>query len=67
MNSELQRAQRKASVRTALVLASIAVVFFGGVIASTYFQSPVASVGVMGTTLLLFLVAAIGRHLRGRK
>jgi hypothetical protein len=59
-----QTDRRRASVRTALVLASIAAVFFVGVIASSYFQSPLASMGVIGTTLLLFLAAAIGRHLR---
>ncbi len=57
-------ARRKASLRTALVLASIAVVFFFGVIASKLLGSPVASIGVIGTVVLLFLVVSIGRHLR---
>jgi len=61
-DSNAQR--RKASQRTALVLASIALVFFVGVIAARFLGSPVASIGVIGGAVLLFLVVAIGRHLR---
>jgi uncharacterized membrane protein YoaK (UPF0700 family) len=57
-------ARRKASVRTALVLASIAVVFFVGVIAARLIGSALASIAVIGSAVLLFLVVAIGRHLR---
>jgi hypothetical protein len=57
-------ADRKSNLRTALVLASIAGVFFVGAIASRYLGSPVASIGVVGGAVLLFLVVAIGRHLR---
>lgn len=60
---ELAR-RKAANVRTALVLASIAVVFFFGVIVSRYLGSPIASIGVIGGAVLLFLVVAIGRHLR---
>jgi hypothetical protein len=56
--------RRRANVRTALVFASIAVVFFVGVIASRLLGSPVTSIGVIGGALLLFLVVVIGRHLR---
>jgi len=56
--------RRKASVRTALVFASIAVVFFFGVIASRLLGSPMISIGVIGGAVLLFIVVAIGRHLR---
>ncbi len=56
--------RRKANVRTGLILASIAAVFFGGVIVSRLLGSPLVSIGVLGTAVLLFLVLAIGRHLR---
>jgi len=55
---------RAANRRTALVLASIALVFFVGIIAAEYLGGPKAAIGVMGTTVLLFLVLAIGRNLR---
>jgi hypothetical protein len=58
--------QRKAAnVRTALVFASIAVVFFVGIIVAHALGGPVVGVGVVGGVVLLFLVFAIGRHLRG--
>jgi hypothetical protein len=62
---ESTEARRKASVRTGLVLGSIALVFFFGIIASRWLGSPLASIGVVGAAVLLFLVLAIGRHLRG--
>jgi hypothetical protein len=55
---------RASNVRTALVLASIALVFFFGIIAAEYMGGPTAAIGVMGSTVLLFLVVAIGRNLR---
>ncbi len=57
-------AVRKANVRTGLVLASIALVFFVGVFAARLIGSPIASIAVIGGAVLLFLVVAIGRHLR---
>ena len=57
--------QRKANIRTALVFASIAVVFFVGIIVAHALGGPVVGVGVVGGAVLLFLVFAIGRHLRG--
>ena len=56
--------QQRANKATALVLASIAVVFFFGVMAAQYFGTPTASIAVLGTAVLLYLVVAIGRHLR---
>ena len=56
--------QRAANLRTAWVLASIAAVFFVGIIASKFLGSPSTSIGVMGGAVLLFLVVAIGRNLR---
>lgn len=56
--------RKSANLRTALVFASIAVVFFFGIIAARILGGPVIGVGVMGAIVLLFLVLAIGRNLR---
>jgi hypothetical protein len=56
--------QRAANRRTGLVLLAIALVFFFGIIASRFIDSPVVSIGVVGTAVLLYLIVAIGRHLR---
>lgn len=55
---------RSANLRTGAILFTIALVFFVGVIASHYLGSAQASIAVIGTAVLLFLVVAIGRHLR---
>ena len=55
---------RAANLRTAWVLASIAVVFFVGIIASKFLGSPSTSISVLGGAVLLFLIVAIGRNLR---
>jgi hypothetical protein len=57
--------RKAANVRTALVFASIAVVFFVGIIVAHALGGPVVGVGVVGGAVLVFLVFAIGRHLRG--
>jgi hypothetical protein len=54
----------KTNRKTALVLFSIAAVFFVGVIATKFIGSPTVSISVVGTAVLLFLVLSIGRHLR---
>jgi hypothetical protein len=57
-------ARLRASNRTtALVLASIAVVFFVGIIATKFMGGPMG-ISVVGAAVLLFLVVAIGRNLR---
>jgi hypothetical protein len=56
--------RRAANVRTALVLASIAAVFFFGIIAAKFMGEPTTAIGVIGTAVLLYLVVAIGRNLR---
>ena len=56
--------QRAASRRTALVLASIAAVFFAGVIIAQYSGSPSVGVAVLGFAILGFLIVAIGRNVR---
>ncbi len=59
------RDARRAGIRrTALVLASIAVAFFGGVILAQYSGSPGVGIAVLGFAILGFLVVAIGRNVR---
>jgi hypothetical protein len=56
--------RRSANLRTALVFASIAVVFFFGIIATRFMGGGTIGIGVMGAAVLLFLAFAIGRNLR---
>jgi hypothetical protein len=55
---------RTANRRTALILLAIVLVFFFGIILSRFIDKPVVSIGVVGGAMLLYLVVAIGRHLR---
>jgi hypothetical protein len=57
-------AQRGANVRTALILLSIALVFFGGFIVVRYAGGSSASIGVLGLAIIGFLLVAIARHVR---
>jgi hypothetical protein len=59
--------RKAANVRTALVFASIAAVFFVGIIVAHAWGGPVIGVGVMGAVVLMFLAFAIGRNLRRPK
>jgi hypothetical protein len=56
--------RKSANLRTALVFASIALVFFVGIIATKWMGGPTIGIGVMGAAVLVFLVFAIGRNLR---
>ncbi|MEP6944100.1 MAG: hypothetical protein ABI981_14245 [Betaproteobacteria bacterium] len=59
--------KRAASVRTALILGSIAVVFFGGIILAQYAGEPTVGMSVLGFAVIGFLFVAIGRNVfRGR-
>jgi hypothetical protein len=58
---------RKANLRTAAILLSIALVFFGGIILAQYLGGTTAGIAVVGIAVLLYLVAAIGRNLRSGK
>ena len=58
---------RAANRRTALTLASIAIVFFVGIIAAKFMGGPATGIGVLGSAVLLYLVVAIGRNLRGKR
>ena len=55
---------RAANRRTGLTLLAIAVIFFVGIIATRLIDSPALSTGIIGGAVLLYLVVAIGRHLR---
>ena len=54
---------RRANVRTALVLASIAAVFFVGILAVKLMGDTSTGMTVLGSAVLLFLALAIGRNL----
>jgi len=56
--------RREASRRTALVLISIAVAFFAGVILAQYSGAPGVGIAVLGFAILGFLIVAIGRNVR---
>ncbi len=56
--------QRRTNVRTALVLASVALVFFVGILATRFIGDGRSGITVLGGAVLLFLVLAIGRNLR---
>ena len=58
---------RNANVRTALILASIAVVFFFGIIFARYIGDASTGMTVIGFAILLFLVVTIGRNVRRKK
>ncbi len=59
-----QHKARNANVRTALILASIAVVFFFGIIFARYIGDASTGMTVIGFAILLFLVVTIGRNVR---
>jgi hypothetical protein len=64
VQAQPRAAQKAASRRIALVLLSIAVVFFGGVILAQYSGAPSVGIGVLGFAILGFLLVAIGRNVR---
>jgi hypothetical protein len=53
---------RRANVRTALTLSSIAAVFFGGIIAAQYTGALAVGIGVVGLGIMGFLLAAVSRR-----
>jgi small neutral amino acid transporter SnatA (MarC family) len=61
------RRRKAANRRTAFALASIAAVFFAGIIATRFIGEPTTGIGIMGGAVLLFLVFAIGRNLISRR
>lgn len=57
--------QRAAGVRTALVLAVVAMASFGGIILAQYSGSSEVGLGILGLAFVGFLLAAMTR--RGRR
>ena len=57
-------AQRGVNVRTALILLSIAMIFFGGVIVVRYAGGSAVGIGVLGLAAIGFLLVAILRDVR---
>ena len=55
---------RAANRRTGLLLLAIALLFFVGIMATRLIDSPALATGIVGGAVLLYLVVAIGRHLR---
>jgi uncharacterized membrane protein YoaK (UPF0700 family) len=66
MADDPQRAARLkvANRRTGLILLAIALLFFVGIIVSRLIEDEAVSIAVVGGAILLYLVVAIGRHLR---
>jgi hypothetical protein len=58
---------RASNRKTALVLLTIAVVFFAGIIGTKFMGGSTTGIGVVGAAVLLYLVVAIGRNLRRRR
>jgi hypothetical protein len=66
-NGNSTKQTRRANQRTALVLLSIAVVFFGGIIVAQVGGANGASlvgIGVLGLAIVGYLIAAVGGNLR---
>jgi hypothetical protein len=59
-------AQRAANRRTAIMLASIAALFFCGIIFSQVVSSPDVAVGVLGLAIAGYLALSIGRRMDRR-
>ena len=62
-------ARRATNLRTAMILLSIAAVFFCGIIVAQYSDAPGVTIGVLGLAILGFLGVSIGRNVgrRGRR
>jgi hypothetical protein len=55
---------RTSNLRTALILLSIALVFFFGIIFAKFVGDASTGMSVLGFAVLLFLAVSIGRNLR---
>ena len=58
---------RAANRRVGLVLLSIALVFFVGIMAAQYLGGLSVGMTVLGSAVLLFLAVAIARNLRSKR
>jgi hypothetical protein len=55
---------RRANLRTALTLVSIAVIFFGGIIVAQYTGGTTVGIGILGLGIVGFLLVAVVRNVR---
>ena len=62
---DAKSSRRSANLRTALILASIAVVFFGGIIAAQLTGGNAVGIGVLGFAIIGLLLVTVSRKLRG--
>jgi uncharacterized membrane protein (DUF4010 family) len=62
--TDTAQSRRASNRRTALILLSIAAVFFVGIIATRWIGGGTTGIGVIGAAILMYLVVAIGRNLR---
>ena len=54
--------RRAANLRTAMILVSIAAVFFGGIILAQYSDAPEVTIGVLALAIVGFAGVSIGRN-----
>jgi protein-S-isoprenylcysteine O-methyltransferase Ste14 len=59
-------AQRAASIRTALVLALVALVFFGTILVAQFYGPSMIGLAALGVALIGFLLAAVVGRGRAR-
>ena len=64
--SAIRRTQRAASVRSALMLAVVAAVFFGAIIAAQRFGPSAIWPGALGVAVVGFALAAMAARRRSR-
>ena len=57
---------KAANLRTALILVSVALVFFGGIIASQYAGGSAAGIAVVGFAIIGLLLLGVARNVRGK-
>ena len=67
MQPDIRMVPRRANLRTAAILLSIAAVFFGGIIFAQDVDTPGVAIGVLGLAILGFLGVSIGRNLGRRE
>jgi uncharacterized membrane protein YoaK (UPF0700 family) len=59
-------ARKRANTRTGLILASVALTFFVGIIVAKMLGGFDEGISIMGILVCLYLVIAIGRNVRSR-
>jgi len=61
---DFEARRRAAARRTGFGLLIVALIFFFGFIASRVWLSSDVSMGVVGAAVVVFVIVAVGRHLR---